>query len=114
MMHVPPETKVTALPKTEQINGVVEVKPTATPEVALATNAAGTAPKVTSNGWVKVIVFIKGAIVKLVAVDVLVRLLASPLYTAVTVCGPSAKVDVVKLALPKVVNVANTVLPSKI
>ena len=55
-MQVPAATKVSALPLTVQVLGVVEAKLTAKPELAVATSGAGAVPSVWFPGDVKVMV----------------------------------------------------------
>ena len=55
-MHVPAATKVSVLPLTVQVLGVVEAKFTAKPELEVATNGAGAVPSVWLLGCVKVMV----------------------------------------------------------
>jgi hypothetical protein len=67
MVHVPAETRVTAVPETVQTPVVAEVKVTASPEVAVATSAGTAVPMVCVPGLAKVMVCASPLTVKLCA-----------------------------------------------
>jgi len=65
MEQVPPDTIVTVLPATVQTPGVVDAKPTGSPELAVAEIANGVAPNTTLLKGPKVMVCATVATMKL-------------------------------------------------
>ena len=63
MVQVPPLTMVTVVPDIVQTGVVVDVNPTARPEVAVAVNVVGAAPKILFERGPKVMVWLAGVTV---------------------------------------------------
>jgi hypothetical protein len=88
-LHVPVDTSVSVLPLTVHTDGVVEAKPTAKPEVAVAVRVTEPAVSNWLPGEVKVMVCERCATVKLLATDVAAAYVALPAWLAVTVQVPA-------------------------
>jgi hypothetical protein len=64
MLHVPAATSVTVVPDTVQTDVVVEAKPTANPELALALTVNGAVPNTWLDKAAKLIVWLPCVTVK--------------------------------------------------
>lgn len=99
-VHVPADTKVSAVPATVQTAGVVDTKLTGKPDEAVATSAPAAVPMVLLPGEVKVMVCAAVDTVKVCVTAVAGLKLALPAWLADTVQEPAAtRVSVVPLTV---------------